>query len=94
MIFESKDDALVAYPDGKTAMEIVATLKDVHGYVLHATNVGQEAVKLNSPYVEFKPLNQQGKPSKLYLSEGFEKINRALIKKAERRKAFGQDVYS
>lgn len=92
-IYESKEDAVNVHSGAKTASEIVADLKSLHGYVMHPTNVGQDAVRLKSPFVEYKPLNQQGKPSKLYLNEGIDAINESLIAKAKRRQSFGQDVY-
>ena len=94
MLYESKEEAKYANPGSKTASEIVDELTSSFGYVMHPTNAGQDAAKLNSPYVEFKPLNQQGKPNKLYLKEGIRATKDSLIKKAKRRQAFGQDVFS
>jgi hypothetical protein len=92
MIYDSKEDAIRENSGAMTALEIVTKLKESHGYVMHPTNVGQDAIKLKAEYVEYKPLNQQGRPSKLYLESGIAPITESLIKKAKRRQSFGQSV--
>lgn len=92
MIYDSKEEALIENPGALSAAEIVEVLKDRHGYILHATNAGQDAAHLKAKFVEHYPLNQQSKPSKLYLATSVESIIDSLITKAKRRESFGQSV--
>lgn len=92
MIYESKEEAAIANDGAKTALEIVEMLEASHGYKLHPTNAGQAAVKLKSGYVEYKPFNQQGKASKMYLASGIPSIIEILVKLAKRRESFGEKV--
>lgn len=92
MVYESREEAEIANDGAKTAQEIVEMLHASHGYKLHPTNVGQSAVKLKSRYVEYKPLNQQGKASKLYLASSIPDIVEMLVKLAKRRESFGENV--
>jgi len=88
MVYENKEEALLDNDGAMTALEIVEALRNSHGYDLHPTNLGQDAVTLKSEFVEYKPLNQQGKPGKLYLKSSIPEIINSLIKKAKRRESF------
>lgn len=92
MVYESIEEALSNNPGAMSASEIVNLLKEKHGYILHPTNVGQDAVVLKAPFVKHKPFNQQGKPSKIYLVAGIELIIDSLIRKCKKREAYGQVV--
>ncbi len=89
MIYESKECAVKENPGALSATEIVDIVKQRSGYILHPTNAGQDAARLKAQYVEHHPLNQQGKPSKLYLASWVELIIDSLNKKARRRESFG-----